>query len=102
MSVLSTTTETPALPNQREPNVDIIYHNMNSSSDFKTFRAGSDRPVEQELLRVAKHIDNNCYKIVSISASKYSLVVVFSTELSKAQLREKGFPFPRFESNGEH
>ena len=102
MSVLSTTTETPELSNQREPNVDIIYHNMNTSSDFKTFRAGSDGPVEQELLQVAKHINNNCYKIISINASKHSLVAVFSTELSKAQLREKGFPFPRFENSGEH
>jgi hypothetical protein len=75
------------------PSVDIIYHNMCAGSDFTTVRMGSDGPVEDVLLEVARQVKDGCYKIVSIAASKHSFVVVCSTELSEAELWKKGFPF---------
>ena len=107
MSTMSRMTETSDLSDQREPkfwlnpNVDIIYHNMHAGSDFMTSRMGSEGSVEEILLQVAKQVENGCYKIVSISASKHSFVIVFSTELSRAELRERGFPFPIPEESGE-
>ena len=91
--------ETPIVRKEGEskiyvPNVDVIYHNMHAGSDFKTIRGGSEGPVEDILLEVARHVKEGCYKIVSISSSKHSFVVVCSTELSKAELWRKGFPFP--------
>ena len=95
---LSTTDTRPPNPHISqhvpEPNVDVIYHNMHTGSEFRTFRAGSDGPVEEVLLRCAKHVQDGCYKIVSISASRHSFVVVMTTELSREELRGKGFPFP--------
>jgi hypothetical protein len=108
-------TPTPRKEDERkfvndDPYMDIIYHNMHAGSDFITVRSGSEDPVEDVLLEVAKHVKEGCYKIVSISASKHSFVVVCSTELSKAELWMKGFPFsstkgeerPEFDSYTEN
>ena len=76
-----------------DPYMDVIYHNMHAGSDFTTIRGGGENSVEDVLLEVATHVKDGCYKIVSISASKHSFVVVCSTELSKAELWTKGFPF---------
>lgn len=76
-----------------DPYMDVIFHNMNSASDFTTVRSGGEGSVDDILLEVATHVKDGCYKIVSISASKHSFVVVCSTELSKAELWLKGFPF---------
>ncbi|KAL7894912.1 hypothetical protein HDV63DRAFT_396535 [Trichoderma sp. SZMC 28014] len=73
------------------PNVDIIYHNMHAASDFRTVRRGSNGTVEEELINAAHYVKNGCFKIVSISASKNSFVVVCSTPLSSEELEEKGF-----------
>jgi pectin methylesterase-like acyl-CoA thioesterase len=73
------------------PNVDVIYHNMHAASDFRTIRAALNGTVEEELIRAANHVKNGCFKIVSISASKNSFVVVCSTPLSSEELMEKGF-----------
>lgn len=82
-------------PNPRNhypiPNVDIIYHNMHAASDFRTLRAAGDGTVEEELIKAANYVKNGCFKIVSISASKNSFVVVCSTPLSSKELNEKGF-----------
>ncbi|KAI9698034.1 MAG: hypothetical protein M1836_004387 [Candelina mexicana] len=78
----------------QSPKVDIIYHNMHTGSDFRTFRAASQGPVEEVLLQVAQHVKDECYKIISISASEHSFVVVMTTDLSKETLRARGFPFP--------
>ncbi len=77
----------------REQGIDIIYHNMHAGSDFQTFRAAGKGPVEEVLLQVAQHVKNECYKIISINASKHSFVVVMTTELSREVLEARGFPF---------
>jgi hypothetical protein len=44
-------------------------------------------------MEMAEHIKTGCFgTIVSISASKHSFVMVFSTELSCRELQERGFP----------
>lgn len=95
MSSSSTWESTAAHPNPPEyhsaPNIDIIYHNMHAASDFRTSRGASDSTVEEELIRAADYVKNGCFKIVSISASKHSFVVVCSTPLSSKELKEKGF-----------
>jgi hypothetical protein len=76
------------------PAIDIIYHNMHAGSDFRTSRGSSTDSLKSNIAVVAKHIKDDCYTVISINISTYSIVVVFSTSLSKAELREKGFPFP--------
>ncbi|KAH8129729.1 hypothetical protein ACSS6W_007539 [Trichoderma asperelloides] len=95
MSSSSTWEPTAAHPNPPKyhsiPNVDIIYHNMHAASDFRTLRAAGDGTVEEELIKAANYVKNGCFKIVSISASKNSFVLVCSTPLSSKELEEKGF-----------
>lgn len=64
---------------------------MHAASDFQTVRAASDGTVEEELGKAAKYVNNGCFEIVSISASKHSFVLVCSTPLSSKELNEKGF-----------
>jgi len=73
------------------PNIDIIYHNMHAASDFRTIRAAGEGTVEEELVKAASYIMSGCFKVVSISASKNSFVLVCSTALSSKELNEKGF-----------
>jgi hypothetical protein len=80
------------------PSLDIIYHNMWADSNFRTFRTSGATSIEMAVLAVAKHLQDGCYNIISISGSKYSLVVVLSTKLSFEELNAKGFPFPLSES----
>ncbi|CZR66556.1 uncharacterized protein PAC_16457 [Phialocephala subalpina] len=82
-------------------NLDITYHNMNASSDFRTLRIGSNGSVEDVLLQVARHVENGCFKIVSISASKHWFVVVMSTELGTDELHARGCPWPSWAKKGE-
>lgn len=95
MSSSSTWELTAAHPNppkyQSIPNIDIIYHNMHAASDFRTLRQAGNGTVEEELIKAANYVKNGCFKIVSISASKNSFVVVCSTPLSSKELNEKGF-----------
>ena len=43
---------------------------------------------------MAKYVADNYFTVISMNISTYLVVVMFSTSLSKAELREKGFPFP--------
>jgi len=47
--------------------------------------------VEEEVVKAASYVKNGCFKIVSLSASKNSFVLVCSTPLSSKELNEKGF-----------
>ena len=76
------------------PVIDLIYHNMHAGSDFRTFRASSNHSLKSHIATIVKHVADDCYTVISMNISTYSVVVVFSTPLSKADLREKGFPFP--------
>ena len=74
------------------PEVDIIYFNIWADSDFRGLRAGSNGPIEDVLVGLARNIEKGCFKrVLSVSASKHSLVVVVSTKLSHDELKEKGF-----------
>ncbi|KAK0099306.1 hypothetical protein ONS95_006332 [Cadophora gregata] len=90
----STENTAPAASQPTTPPIDIIYHNMHAGSDFITFRASSNHSLKSNIATVAKHVADDCYTVISMNVSTYSVVVVFSTPLSKAELREKGFPFP--------
>ena len=74
------------------PEVDIIYFNTWADSNFQTLRTGSKGPVEDALVVLTRNIEKGCFKrVVSVSASKHSLVVVVSTKLSHDELMKKGF-----------
>ncbi|KIN03015.1 hypothetical protein OIDMADRAFT_144122 [Oidiodendron maius Zn] len=91
-SIWESTAQYPNPPKHSPtPNVDIIYHNMHAASDFRTIREVGAGTVEEELVKAASYVKNGCFKIVSLSASKNSFVLVCSTPLSSKELNEKGF-----------
>lgn len=75
--------------------IDVIYHNMDVRSNFRTFRTGGTsecRPIRFWLKRLAVQIEKGCYdKLISVTATQQTFVVVFSTTLSKDELRERWF-----------
>jgi hypothetical protein len=76
------------------PKVDVIYLNINTGSDFRTLRTGTDKTVHEAIVQVSKHIQRGLYELVSLNASKHSCVVVISTEKARSDLVFKhGFPW---------
>jgi hypothetical protein len=69
--------------------VDVIWHNMyrGPKSDFHTMRAHYDCSVDALIRKVAGHIAQGLYFIISLNASKHSLTVIFGCEIMK-----KDFP----------
>jgi hypothetical protein len=73
--------------------LDVIYHNMRVTSNFRTLRQQRFRTVEHQLQILARQIEAGCFDvIISVSASKGSFVVVMETSLSDDELFSKGFP----------
>jgi hypothetical protein len=86
--------ELPAPKFQVVHNVDIIYVNINSSSDFGCLRTGTEGSVHEAITQVCKHVQRGLYRVVSLNASEHSCVVVVSTTLPREDLVWKhGFPW---------
>lgn len=67
--------------------LDIIYHNMTSTSNSKTVRALRYTTVKQQLQILAQQIAGGCFDlVVSVAASKQSFVVVMQTARSNDEL----------------
>ena len=57
--------------------VDCIWHNMYADSTFTTFRwIPGDVDIDTMIVRVARHVKQGIYSIISLNASKHSLTVV--------------------------
>jgi hypothetical protein len=97
---LSTNPSLWADPNQPESGfrdvnkVDVIFININATSDFRLLRTGTNGSIDHAITQVTKHIARGLYRVISMNASDYSCVVVFSTEKSREELMWKnGFPW---------
>ncbi len=75
--------------------MDIIYQNMNfAPGSIRTVRMPRLFGVAEQTRRLAHQIADGCFdKVISVSASKASYVVVMETSVSKEKLDRKGFPF---------
>lgn len=78
--------------------VDVIFVNVNGESNLRILRTGTNEHVHHVVMQVTKHIARGIYRIVSMTVSEYSCVVVMETEKSMEELRSHGFPWDR-ESN---
>lgn len=67
------------------PMVDVIWHNLNSSSDFAGSRASFAASVDQVYLEIAKHVEAGLYYIVSISVSAYAFHIICKTTKTRAE-----------------
>jgi hypothetical protein len=73
--------------------IDVIYHNMNVGSNFRTYRTQRSGTIKGQMQRLNQQIENGCFdQLISVAASKHSFVVVVATTLSKEELSVRGFP----------
>jgi hypothetical protein len=70
------------------PAVDVIWHNLNALSDFRTTRAPFVTTVDKVFVEIANHIRDGVYSIVSVSASAYSFTIICDTKKTSAEFRE--------------
>jgi hypothetical protein len=73
---------------QGPPSVNIIWHNMNACSDFKTTRAAFATTVDKVFLEVANHIRDGVYSIINVSASAYSFAIICQSEKTREEFDE--------------
>lgn len=74
--------------------IDVIYVNVNTASDFRMLRTGTNEHIYHVLTQLTKHVARGLYNTVRFNATEHSCVVVFSTEKSKDDLSYKnGFPW---------
>jgi hypothetical protein len=73
--------------------MDVIFHNMDSTSNFHTFRQQRNGTLEECIQRLARQIEAGCYdKVMSVSGGSNNFTIVVETALSQAQLSEKDWP----------
>jgi len=73
--------------------LDRIYINLNADSDFRIWRVNSHATIDEEVATIHQYVQAGFFRIISLNASERSCFLVMSTSLTRAELREKGFPF---------
>ncbi|KAK5991542.1 hypothetical protein PT974_09826 [Cladobotryum mycophilum] len=69
--------------------VDCIWHNMYADSTFKTFRwTPGSVDIDTMIIKVARHVEQGLYSIISLNASKHSLTVFCVCEKNWEDLPE--------------
>lgn len=88
-----TKTKAPDLPPGVESEdawIEVIYHNMNCTSDFHTWRTTKFGDVKTEMADLMRYVDKGCFdEIISVAASMHSFVVVLATALDREDLKAR-------------
>jgi hypothetical protein len=83
----------PYLDDGSTNELDVIYHNMDLRSDFRTMRTQRGGTIDGQMQRMTQHIERGCFhEVISVSASKHTFVAVVCTALSQIELEKRGFP----------
>jgi len=70
--------------------MDIIYHNMDSTSNSYTFRQQRKGTLGDCIQRLARQIEAGCYdKVLSVSGGSNNFTIIVETALSQARLYER-------------
>jgi hypothetical protein len=69
------------------PSIDFIWHNMNTASNARTVRGPKHMTIDRLFVAVAKHIEQGLYKLISVNATEYAMVIVCSSEMSYEDFR---------------
>ena len=70
------------------PSIDVIWHNMTATSNFKTMRASHQTTLDKLFVQIAKHVEEGLYRLISVSASAYSFVIICESDLTLEEFRE--------------
>lgn len=60
--------------------MDFIIHNMYADAGFITFRKWFQDDADAMLKRVASHVEQGLYSVISLQLSKHSCVVICATD----------------------
>jgi hypothetical protein len=91
MAAASRTTVSIADPNVNVTGNDCIWHNMYADSDFRTLRKWFECDADEMLLKIAGHVRDGLYSLISLNASKHSFVVVCACSKNLEGLPEGWF-----------
>ena len=73
--------------------IDVIYHNMDSTFAFYTMRQNRFGTLEGCIQRLARQVAAGCFdRVVNVSGGSNNFTVIVETALSKEQLYEKDWP----------
>ncbi|KAI4657906.1 uncharacterized protein J4E78_006295 [Alternaria triticimaculans] len=87
-----TTPNAPTAPRSESPgpdasftphedfDVDIIWHNMDIRSDFRSIRKSSRGPIGRILVDFAKVLESELFEVISVNASKHLFCVVVACQ----------------------
>ncbi|KAI4949130.1 hypothetical protein J4E91_005594 [Alternaria rosae] len=88
-----TTPNPPTAPKSESPDasftphedfdISIIWHNLDSRSDFITVRKESRGPIERILVDFARVLESGMFELVSVNASKHLFCVVVACEKNR-------------------
>lgn len=83
----------PTAPKSESPNasfaphedfdISIIWHNLDSRSDFLTFRKESRGPIERILVDFARVLESGMFEVYSVNASKHLFCVTVACAKNK-------------------
>ena len=60
--------------------MDFIIHNMRAGGKFRTMRKWFSDDADAMLGRVAKHVEQKLYSVISLQLSKHACVITCTTE----------------------
>jgi hypothetical protein len=71
--------------------IDVIFHNMDMRSDFRTFRTRDSGDIKDTPMKLGRESEAGGFdKLISFAASKNPFVIVMATNLSRDELEERG------------
>lgn len=72
--------------------VDIVWNDLEASSDFSILRFKSYDPIEQLLVRLGTSIESGVFEhVYSVSASRFALFITIATKKDVDELGRKVF-----------
>lgn len=69
--------------------LDCIWHNMDSSSDFRTFRRWYGCEMGDLLVLIGDRVRRKIFTVISLNATKHMIVITIGTQKSKKEMLQK-------------
>lgn len=82
-SALESESPNASFPPHEEFDISIIWPNLDSRSDFLTFRKELQGPIERILVDFARVLESGMFEVHSVNASKHLFCVMVTCERNK-------------------
>ena len=65
------------------PSVDVIWHNLNTNSSFRTVRSSCDTTIDRLFVVIGRQVEAQRYRLVSVNVTTYSFTIFCASDLTK-------------------